>query len=287
MMDPMTRTPLLTRRRALAAAAAAAALALGLAGCATGSGSDGSGDGYLTSGKFTVATGNPAYPPYVIDDKPQSGQGFESAVAYAVADKLGFAKKDVVWVRTDFDKAIAPGPKDFDVNIQQYSITDQRKKRVDFSTPYYQAAQAVLTVTGSKAAGDDSLASLKGALLGVATGTTSLSLVEDQISPTQQPQVYNSNDDAVAALKSGQVDAIVVDLPTAIYLASAELDDGKILGQLPSSAKGGEEWGFLLAKDSPLTAKVSKAVDELRADGTLAALEKKWMNGDSGAAVLK
>jgi polar amino acid transport system substrate-binding protein len=285
MMDPMTRIPALPRRRVLAAAAAAAALALGLAGCA--SGSSGSSDGYVTSGKFTVATGNPAYPPYVIDDKPQSGQGFESAVAYAVAGKLGFAKKDVVWIRTDFDKAIAPGPKDFDVNIQQYSITDQRKKRVDFSSPYYQATQAVLTVEGSKAASADSLAGLKDDLLGVATGTTSLSLVEEKIAPSQQPQIYNSNDDAVAALKSGQVDAIVVDLPTALYLASAELDKGKIIGQLPSSQKGGEEWGFLLAKGSPLTAKVTKAVDALRADGTLAALETKWMSGETGAPVLK
>lgn len=274
----------MTSRRTAIAVALAASAALLLAACAGGS--SGSSD-YVTDGKLTIATGQPAYPPYVLDDKPQSGKGFEAAIAYAVADKLGFAKKDVVWTRVQFDKAIAPGPKDFDLNLQQYSITDARKKKVDFSSPYFEAPQAVVTLKGSKAASATSIADLKKVLLGVQTGTTSLTAIQDEIAPATAPQVYNTNDDAVAALKSNQVDAIVVDLPTAFYLTGAELDDGKIVGQLAGSSTGGDEWGIMLAKDSPLTAKVTKAVDALRDDGTLAKLQTEWLGGDAGAPVLK
>jgi polar amino acid transport system substrate-binding protein len=277
-------------RTRIAAIALAAAAALTLAACSGGTGSSSSSgsDGYVTKGKLTIATSQPAYAPWVEDNKPQSGKGFEAAVAYAVADKLGFSKSDVVWVRDDFDKSIAPGPKDFDLNLQQFSITDERKKAVDFSSPYYTTSQVVITTATSKAADATSLADLKGDLIGAMTGTTSYSDAVADIAPTQQVQVFNSNDDAVTALKAGQVDAIVVDLPTGFYVTSAELDDGKIIGQLPA-VKGdtGDQFGIVLPKDSALTKKVSAAVDALRADGTLASLEKKWLNSQGNAPILK
>jgi polar amino acid transport system substrate-binding protein len=240
----------------------------------------------VTAGKLTVGTGQPAYAPWVLDDKPESGKGFEAAVAYAVAEKLGFNKADVVWVRTTFDQAIAPGPKTFDFNLQQYSITDDRKKNVDFSSPYYQTTQTVVTLAGNKAAKATSIAELQSVLLGAQTGTTSYAAITDVIKPTQKALAFNSNDDAVAALKNGQVDALVLDLPTALYEANADLTGGKIVGQLPTATKG-DEFGLVLDKGSVLTAKVSAAVDALKADGTLAALEEKWLTTSAGAPVLK
>jgi len=240
----------------------------------------------VTAGKLTVGTGQPAYAPWVFNDKPESGKGFEAAVAYAVAEKLGFNKADVVWVRTTFDQAIAPGPKTFDFNLQQYSITDDRKKNVDFSSPYYQTTQTVVTLAGNKAAKATSIAELQSVLLGAQTGTTSYAAITDVIKPTQKALAFNSNDDAVAALKNGQVDALVLDLPTALYEANADLTGGKIVGQLPTATKG-DEFGLVLDKGSVLTAKVSAAVDALKADGTLAALEEKWLTTSAGAPVLK
>ncbi|NQX26973.1 amino acid ABC transporter substrate-binding protein [Microbacteriaceae bacterium VKM Ac-2854] len=266
--------------------AAALVTATGLLLSACSSGSTASADGYVTDGKFTVGTSEPAYSPWVLDDDPESGEGFESAVAYAVADELGFAKDDVVWVRTTFDEAIAPGAKNFDVNIQQYSITDDRKKNVDFSSPYYVTTQAVITTDASPAASATSIADLKGLLIGAATGTTSFSAIEDVIAPTAGAQAFNSNDDAKLALQNGQVDALVVDLPTAFYLTSAELDGGVILGQLPADGSTGDELGLVLDKDSPLTDKVTAAVDALRENGTLAELEQTWLT-DAGAPILQ
>ena len=240
----------------------------------------------VTAGKLTIGTGTPAYSPWVLDDKPESGKGFEAAVAYAVAKQLGFAAKDVVWVRTSFDEAIAPGPKNFDFNLQQYSITPERAKNVDFSSPYYETAQTVITVKGSKAASVTSTAGLKGLLLGAATGTTSYTAITDVIKPSQKPLAFNSNDDAKAALTNGQVDAIVVDLPTAIYLTAVELTGGIIVGQLPTAAKG-DQFGLVLDKGSKLTKPVDQALAALKADGTLAALEAKWLTTAAGVPVLK
>ncbi len=240
----------------------------------------------VTAGKLTIGTGTPAYSPWVLDDKPESGKGFEAAVAYAVAKQLGFASKDVVWVRTSFDEAIAPGPKNFDFNLQQYSITPERAKSIDFSSPYYQTAQTVITVKGSKAASVTSTAGLKGLLLGAATGTTSYTAITDVIKPSQKPLAFNSNDDAKAALTNGQVDAIVVDLPTAIYLTAVELTGGIIVGQLPTAAKG-DQFGLVLDKGSKLTKSVDQALAALKADGTLAALEAKWLTTAAGVPVLK
>lgn len=271
-------------RRPLAAILIAASATLALAAC---SGGDGSADtasddagGYVTEGKFTVGTGEPAYYPWVIDDAPESGEGFESAVAYAVAEQLGFEADDVVWVRTTFDQAIAPGAKDFDINLQQFSITDERKQSVDFSSPYYETTQVVITVEGSPAASATSIADLQGLLIGAQTGTTSLDAIEESIAPTAGAQVFNTNDDAKLALQNGTVDAIVVDLPTAFYLTGAELDGGKIVGQLPATS-GGDEFGLVLAKDSALTEDVTAAVDALRDDGTLDELATTWLGGDA------
>lgn len=240
----------------------------------------------VTPGTLTVATGEPAFEPWVVGDKPESGEGFEAAVAYAVAEQLGYTKDQVTWIRTTFDSAIAPGPKDFDFNIQQYSITPDREKVVDFSSGYYSLTQAVVTYKGSPIDGATSVADLKDAKLGAAVGTTSLDAIDSQIAPNQQAQVFNDNAAAVTALKNKQIDGLVVDLPTAFYLAAAEIENGTIVGQLPDSADDKEQLGLLLAKDSPITDCVSQAVDALAADGTLAGLEDQWLAG-AGAPVLK
>ena len=282
----MSRHPI--RLRVLAAAVSAVAIAVTLSACAgTGGGTDTPASDYITDGKLTIGTGEPAYFPYVIDDAPESGEGFESAIAYAVADELGFDAADVVWVRTGFDEVIAPGPKTFDFNLQQFSITDERKQQVDFSSPYYEATQAVITVEGSAAAGATSIADLKDLQIGAATGTTSLQAVEETIQPTAGAQVFNNNDDAKLALQNGTVDAIVVDLPTAFYITGVELDGGVIVGQLPAAAGISDEWGLLLAKGSPLTAKVTAAVDALRESGKLDEIAQKWLGADAGAPFLK
>jgi polar amino acid transport system substrate-binding protein len=279
----MTRTPAILRA---VAGLGVAALAITLAGCAPAA--DTAADsGYVTEGKLTIGTGLPAYYPWVIDDTPETGEGFEAAIAYAVAEELGFAKEDVVWVRTTFDEAIAPGPKNFDFNLQQFTITDERKQNVDFSSAYYETTQAVITIETSKAASATSLADLKPLLIGAASGTTSFDAIEQQIAPTAGAQAFNSNDDAKLAL-GGAVDAIVVDLPTAFYLTGVELTGGLIVGQLPvADGKTGDEFGLVLAKDSPLTATVTAAVDALRTKGTLAEIAAKWLADNAAAPVLK
>jgi len=238
----------------------------------------------ITEGKLTIATGEPAYYPWVIDDKPESGEGFEGAVAYAVAKQLGFEAADVTWVRTTFDSAVTPGEKKFDFNLQQFSITDDRKKAVDFSSPYYTAPQAIVSFKGSKIEGISSLADLKSAKLGAAVGTTSLDAVENQIGI--KPQVFNDNAAGVSALKNKQIDGLVVDLPTAFYLSGVEVPNGLIVGQLPSTGAG-DQFGLLLSKASKLTSCVTGAVDAITADGTLAAITDKWLATDAGAPVLK
>jgi polar amino acid transport system substrate-binding protein len=239
-------------------------------------------------GTLTIATGEPAYEPWVVNNEPESGEGFEAAVAYAAAEQLGYAQADVRWVRTTFDGAIAPGPKDFDWNIQQFSITEDREKAVDFSSSYYDVNQAVVSFEGSPIAGATTLADLKGATLGAAVGSTSLDAAQQQIAPDNDVQVFNDNAAAVAALKNGQIDGIVVDLPTAFYLAAVEVDDGVIVGQLPS-AEGGttDQFGILLANNSPLTACTTQAVDALRTAGTLDALAEQYLGTAAGAPTLQ
>ena len=272
--------------RLAVAALASAALALGLTACAPAENNNAGELQTITAGKLTIGTGLPAYYPWVLEDTPESGEGFESAIAYAVAEQLGFAPEDVVWVRTTFEEAIQPGPKNFDFNLQQYSITEERKAAVDFSSPYYNTAQTVITIAGSAAEGVTDLAGLKGLIIGAQTGTTSLKAIEEIIQPSAGAQVFNSNDDAKAALANGQVDAIVVDLPTAFYLTAVELDGGIILGQL-EGAEAGDSFGLVLDKDSPLTAAVTAAVDALRSSGRLAEIEKQWLADYVNAPVLK
>ena len=240
----------------------------------------------LEPGTLTIATDQPAYEPWMVDDSPENGKGFESAVAYAVADKLGYRKDQVVWTRVPFTAAIQPGERPFDFDINQFSITEERRQAVDFSSPYYTVAQAVITTAGSKADGARSLADLRGLRLGAQVATTSLDVLTTVIKPAGDPVVFNTNDDAKLALQNGQVDGIVVDLPTAFFITSAELDNGVIVGQLADSGDGGDQFGLLLAKDSPLTVCVSQAVDALRDDGTLTDLEKQWLSDVADAPVL-
>ena len=238
-----------------------------------------------TAGKLTVGTDNPAYEPWFSDNKPSNGKGFESAVAYSVAERLGYPAANVVWTQVPFNNAIAPGPKSYDMDINQFSITAERKQAVDFSSPYYLVRQTVITTKGSAIDGATTIAALKNAKLGAQVGTTSLQAINELIKPTQQAQVFNSNDDAKKALQNGTVDGLVVDLPTAFYITAAELDNGLIVGQLPQVGVP-EQFGIVLDKDSPLTRCVSEAVDQLRQDGTLAVLEKTWLAGSDGAPEL-
>ena len=238
----------------------------------------------IESGMLTIATGEPAYYPWVIDDAPESGEGFEAAVAYAVATQLGFSKDEVKWVRTTFDGAVTPGEKNFDFNLQQFSITEERKAAVDFSSPYYTAPQAIVSFKGSKIDGKTSIADLAGAKLGAAVGTTSLDAIESQLG--LKASVFNDNAAGVSALKNKQIDGLVVDLPTAFYLSGVEIENGIIVGQLPSTGSG-DQFGLLLTKGSALTSCVSGAVDAITADGTLASITDTWLATNTGSPVLK
>jgi len=238
----------------------------------------------IESGMLTIATGEPAYYPWVLDDAPESGEGFEAAVAYAVATQLGFSKEEVMWVRTTFDGAVTPGEKNFDFNLQQFSITEERKAAVDFSSPYYTAPQAIVSFKGSKIDGKSSIADLKDAKLGAAVGTTSLDAIESQLG--LKPSVFNDNAAGVSALKNKQIDGLVVDLPTAFYLSGVEIENGIIVGQLPSTGSG-DQFGLLLTKGSALTSCVSGAVDAITADGSLASITDTWLATNTGSPVLK
>ena len=235
------------------------------------------------SGQLTVGTDKPAFPPYFEDNDPTNGKGFESAVAYAVADKMGFSKGDVKWTVVPFNSSYAPGPKKFDFDINQISITPAREKAVSFSKPYYVAPQAVVIGKGSDLK-VSSLADLKDATIGVQIGTTSLDAVNQVVQPSTQPKVFNDSNDVVTALKQNQVDAIVVDLPTAFYLTAAQVPGSKIVGQF--SAPGGDSFGLLLAKDSKLTPCVDKAIAELDSSGELKQITDRWMGEAAGAPEL-
>lgn len=237
-----------------------------------------------TAGTLTVGTDKPAYEPWFTDNDPSNGKGYESAVTYAVAKKLGFDQAGVKWQTVQFNNAFAPGPKEFDLDVNQVSISEERRKAVDFSSGYYDVRQTVITTAGSKIANAKSVAELADAKLGAQVGTTSYTALRDVVKPKQTPAVFDSNDLAVQALKNKQLDGIVVDLPTAFYMTGAQLDNGKIVGQLPAGGQA-EQFGFVLAKNSKLTACVTQAVDALKADGTLANLQKQYLT-ESGAPEL-
>jgi len=279
----------------VAASATAVALAAVAAGCSSTSTTSSTGPVAAadctpekmqtqTPGQLTVATDKPAYPPYFEDNDPTNGKGFESATAYAIANQLGYSKSDVKWVTEPFNSSYAPGPKNFDFDVNQISITPPREQHVDFSAPYYTANQAVVATKGSSAADATSLADLKDATIGVQIGTTSLDAVNSEIQPSSQPKVFNDSNDVVTALKEGQVDAVVVDLPTALYLTAVQVPDASIVGQFP--APGGDQWGALLAKGSSLTGCVSHAIDELKSSGELGKIQDRWMNKAAQAPTL-
>lgn len=261
--------------------AASPAASAGGAACSTGS------PNLYKQGQLTVATDSPAYAPWFDNNAPADGKGFESAVAYAVAGKLGFSQSQVKWVVEPFDNSYAPGAKNFDFDINEISDTPERAKAVDFSASYYTADQAVLVLDKSKYAGATSLSALKGAKIGVQVATTSYQAVTDELKPTQQPSVFNTTNDEVTALQNGQIDAVVTDLPTVFYLAGSELTGGKILGQFGYAGGTPEQFGLLLGKGSGLTACVNQALAGLKADGTLDRLTSQWLASSANAPELK
>jgi polar amino acid transport system substrate-binding protein len=240
--------------------------------------------GTLYPGIFTFGTDQPVYPPWYMGDNPASGEGFEAAVAYAVAAKMKYMRDDVRWVRVQFNAALAPGPKTFDANLSEFSITEQRKAAVDFSSPYFNVTQAVVTIKSSRAAAVKTVQQLKGLRLGVQVGTTSYTAAAS-LNGDVPIEVYNTNSDAKLALNNGEIDALVADLPTAFSVAN-ELRNGLMVGQLPSVSGDVEQFGIVLDKASPLTRCVSWAVDSLRGDGTLDRLQQRWLTDAGKAPVL-
>ena len=250
----------------------------------------------ISNGKLTVGTDNPAYPPWFggkpppgspwkVSD-PRSGEGYEAAVAYAAATQLGFKSTQVEWKYVPFNRAFAPGPKPFDFDINQISFTSARAKVVSFSSSYYDENQAVVVLEGTKIAGVRMLAGLRGFKLGAQLGTTSYSYIKDKIKPSKQPAVYPQNAGAVQALKNHQIDGLVVDLPTAFYITSAQVSNSKVLGQFPA-VPGGEHFGMVFAKGNPLVACVNRALAALKANGQLAGIRQQWLAKATGAPVLK
>jgi len=248
-----------------------------------------------TAGKLTLGSDNPAYPPYFAPSSPNpapwelgdpnNGQGFEAAVAYAIADKLGFTKDQVVWVATKFDNAIQPGAKDFDVYFQEVSYSADRSQAVDLSDGYYDVAQAVVALKDNKIAGVSTISGLKDFVFGAQKGTTSYDLIGATIAPSKDAKVYPTNDAALKALGNGNIDGLVTDLPTAFYMTAAQLDNGVIVGQFPV-APGGEHFSAVLDKGSTLTPCVNKAIAALKADGTLAQITQTWLADKANAPVL-
>ena len=234
----------------------------------------------INPGMLTIGTDSPAYPPYFVDDEPSNGQGFESAVAYAVAEGLGFAPNEVSWVTVPFNSSYAPGEKNFDFDINQISITPKRQKVVDFSDGYYSVNQAVVALKDSPLAGATTLAELQASKLGAQVGTTSLAYITDVVQPAEKPYVFNDTNDAKSALRNGQIDAIVVDLPTAFYITAVEIPKGQIIGQLPAPADA-EQFGMLFAKGNPLVTCVNAVLADMKASGELQAIQDEWLTGAS------
>jgi polar amino acid transport system substrate-binding protein len=232
----------------------------------------------IEEGVLTIATGEPAFPPWVIDDAPESGEGYEAAVAYAVAAEMGYDADSVVWVRTTFDEAIQPGAKNFDLNMQQFTITDERKENIDFSLPYYTSNQAIVALDGSAAEGVTTVADLEDLKFGAQAGTTSLDFINEVIQPTQDVFVYDDNVGAKAALEANQIDAAVFDVPTAVYVSGSEIEGSSVIGQFPADAGGpSDQLGAVLEQDSPLTSCVDQAITTLTESGQLDALQAEWL----------
>ncbi|HSF87284.1 MAG TPA: ABC transporter substrate-binding protein [Acidimicrobiia bacterium] len=237
----------------------------------------------VNAGTLTVATGEPAFPPWVGTtagenfDSPESGTGYEAALVYEIASRMGFSADQVTWVRTGFDEAIAPGPKNFDFNVQQYSITDEREQVVDFSVPYYVTQQALVTFEDSDFAGVTTLAELAGARLGAQIGTTSLDFIDNVIQPDEAAFVYNTNADAKAALDANQIDGIVVDLPTAYFITAVEIEGSIVAGTFAAQADMPDEFGLLFSQDNTLRECVDPVLTEMTNDGTITSLIDQWL----------
>jgi polar amino acid transport system substrate-binding protein len=276
--------------------AAIAALAAVAAGAVAAPGSTAASCPTVTDGQLTIGTDNPAFPPWFgggsktskwkIND-PSTGKGYESAVAYAIAKRLGYAKAQVKWTFVPFNKSFAPGSKSFDFDINQISITPARAKVVSFSKSYYDVNQAIVVNKGTKIAAVRGIKGLEQYKLGAQLGTTSFQFIKDRIKPAQQPSVFNSNATAVLALKNKQIDGLVVDLPTAFFVTAVQVPNGKILGQFENKGKTTDSFGVVLAKGNPLTACVNKAVTALRGNGTLKNLQRIWLAKATGAPILK
>ena len=241
----------------------------------------------IDDGTLTIATGDPAFYPWVIDNAPETGEGFEAAVALAVAAEMGYEGDAVVWTRTTFDEAIQPGEKSFDLNLQQYSITPEHAENIDFSLPYFTSNQAIVALDGSAAEGATTVADLKDVKFGAQVGTTSLAFITEVIQPTQEPFVYDDNVGAKAALEANQIDAAVFDLPTALYVSGVEIEGSSVIGQFPADAGGTtDQFGFVLQQDSPLTACVDAAITTLTENGELDAITQEWLSDFTGAPVI-
>ena len=253
----------------------------------SGTGNDCTSGKTLSEGVLTIGTGNPAFSPWVENDAPESGEGFEAAVAYAVAEEMGFSAENVTWVRTSFDEAIQPGAKNFDFNLQQYSITEERKQTVTFSDPYYTTNQAIVGYSDSAAAGASSVADVRDLKFGVQSGTTSLEFLTNVVQPTNEPFVYDDNAAAKAALEAKQIDAIVVDLPTAFYIAAVEIEGAAVLGQFPAGeGVAADQFGMVFDLDNPLADCVNEALASLKDSGDLAAIEQTWLADKTSAPVI-
>jgi polar amino acid transport system substrate-binding protein len=249
----------------------------------------------VTAGTLTVGTDNPAYPPWYaggtkssfwkIND-PSNGKGFEPAVAYAVAAKIGYPAAKVKWVYVPFDRSFAPGPKNFDFDINQVSYTPQRAKVVSFSNSYYDVNQALVVLKGKPIAKVHTVAGLKPYKLGAQLGTTSYAFIKGTINPSSSPAVFPQNAGAVQALKNGQIDGLVVDLPTAFYVTAVQVSNSTILGQFATTA-GGEHFGMVFAKGNPLVSCVNSALASLKASGALKKIQQQWLAKATGAPVLK
>jgi polar amino acid transport system substrate-binding protein len=240
-------------------------------------------------GRLTIGTDNPAFPPWFEGAKAfdpwdpttkPTHKGYEQEVAYGIAGKLGFTDDEVDWTVVPFNQSFRPGPKNFDFDINQISFLPARAKAVDFSDSYYDVEQAVVALSDNAITNAKSIDELKDAKLGAQIGTTSLDAINDRIDPTSEPQVYDTNNDAISALKAKQIDGIVVDFPTALYMAAVQLDNGKVVGRLPAE-EGGEHFGVVLEKGSGLTECVNDAIAELHDDGTIDRLEQKWLTGSA------
>jgi polar amino acid transport system substrate-binding protein len=241
----------------------------------------------LTDGTLTIATDSPAYDPWFSHNDPTNGKGYESAVAYAVAKQLGFNQSTVKWVKEPFNKSFAPGAKDFDFDINQISITPQRAKVVTFSDGYYTAAQALIALKDSPVAKATSVDALKQYKLGAQTGTTSLTAIRDDIQPSTQPLVFQNTNVAKQALLNHQVDAIVADLPTAFYITAVQIPSATIVGQFQQQSGSPEQFGMLFSQGNPLVACVNQALANIKSDGQLDAIEKKWLSQTVSVPVLR